>query len=271
MNRLLMYTQAHLQTPSLDRTDAVLANQALSGDQEAFEFLVQRYQAPLFNFIYRFLGDYDLACDVLQQAFPRFYTSLPKLATEEPFKLWLFQVAHHCCADELKRKQRQTLHFSRVYQLAFELTMWFRLVICPVPQTEVYSSEHKLVLEVEKSVGELASLNDCADSGSFPEDVGARHDLRVLLQDAIQTLPPKFRSVLILCYSSQMSFFEIGQVLSLPEAMTKTYFHRAKALQETRSGSLDSYNAIEPVLSLEVSKFIEQFVREVLFIAAGKT
>src|SRR5579864_3113771 len=92
MKRLLMHTQTqHIRTPSLDMTDAVLAKQVLSGDQEAFELLVRRYSTPLFNFICRFLGDYDLACDVLQQVFIRFYTSLPKLGTSEPFKSWLFQ------------------------------------------------------------------------------------------------------------------------------------------------------------------------------------
>ena len=47
---------------------------------------------------------------------------------------------------------------------------------------------------------------------------------------AIQSLPPKFRAVVVLRYASQLSFSEIGKVLSMPEATAKTYFHRAKAL-----------------------------------------
>jgi RNA polymerase sigma factor (sigma-70 family) len=199
MKRLPMHTQEqHIRTPSLDMTDAVLAKQVLSGDQEAFELLVKRYSTPLFNFICRFLGDYDLACDVLQQVFLRFYTSLPKLGTGEPFKSWLFQVARNCCVDELRRKHRYAIHFSQ--------------------------------LEVENSEGELTGLCDIPDPGPLPEEVVERHDLQVLLQDAIQMLPPKFRSVVILRYASQMSFSEIGQVLSMPEATAKTYFHRAKVL-----------------------------------------
>jgi RNA polymerase sigma factor (sigma-70 family) len=189
-----MQTQEEIRTPSLDRTDAVLAKQVLDGDQDAFELLVQRYNAPLFNFICRFLGDYDLACDVLQQVFLRFYTALPKLGTGEPFKPWLFQVARNCCVDELRRKQRYAIHFS----------------------------------QLENSEGELVGLSDLPDPGPLPEDVAERHDLQALLQDAIQTLPPKFRSVVILRYASQMSFPEIGEALSMPEATAKTYFHRAK-------------------------------------------
>ena len=194
-----MHTQEHTRpAPSLDMTDAVLARQVLSGDQEAFEVLVRRYNTPLFNFICRFLGDYDLACDVLQQVFLRFYTSLPKLGTGEPFKSWLFQVARNCCVDELRRKHRYAIHFSQ--------------------------------LEVENSEGELTGLCDIPDPGPLPEEVVERHDLQALLQQAIQTLPPKFRSVVILRYASQLSFSEIGHMLSMPEATAKTYFHRAKVL-----------------------------------------
>jgi RNA polymerase sigma factor (sigma-70 family) len=198
MKRLLVQTHEHLQTLTVDLTDAVLAKQVLSGDQEAFELLVRRYNTPLFNFICRFLGDYDLACDVLQQVFLRFYTSLPKLGTGEPFKSWLFQVARNCCVDELRRRHRYAIHFSQ--------------------------------LEIENSEGEMSGLCDIPDPGPLPDEVIERRDLQALLHEAIQALPPKFRSVVILRYTSQLSFSEIGRILCMPEATAKTYFHRAKVL-----------------------------------------
>lgn len=186
----------HMPTPDL--SDAVLAKQTLSGNQLAFEVLVQRYNTPLFNFIYHFLGDYDQACDVSQQVFLRFYTSLPNLNAGDPFKPWLFQVARNCCVDELRRRRRYAIHFSQ--------------------------------LEVENSDGEGTFLSDIADPGPLPEELMERHDLQQYLQKAIDTLPPKFRAVVLLRYLSQMSFSEIGRMLSMPEATAKTYFHRAKVL-----------------------------------------
>ncbi len=194
MKRLSVHTQK--RTPALDMTDSVLAQQVKSGDQVAFELLVRRYNTPLYHFICRFLGDSDLAYDVLQEVFIRFYTLLPTLKTNEPFKSWLFRVAHNYCVDELKRRRRAALCFSQ--------------------------------LEVEESDGELMCLYDIPDPGPLPEEVVERHDLQVLLQEAIQTLPPQFRSVMMLRYASQLSFSEIGQLLSMPEARAKTYFHRAK-------------------------------------------
>ncbi len=94
-------------------TDSVLAQHYLAGDQQAFEVLVQRYSGPLFTFIRRFLGgEYDAACDILQQVMLQLYISLPKLRTGEPLKAWLYQVARNRCLDELRRKR--AIHFSEL-------------------------------------------------------------------------------------------------------------------------------------------------------------
>jgi RNA polymerase sigma-70 factor (ECF subfamily) len=178
--------------------DTILAQRVLSGDQKAFEVLIQRYHTPLFHFIYRFLGDENLANDVLQEVFLRFYLSLPQLKTTTPFQSWLFRVAHNCCVDEFRRQTRAALSFSQV--------------------------------EAERNEGELTSICDIPDPGPLPEEVAEHLDLQASLQKAIQMLPPRFRSVVLLRYVSQLSFSEISQILSIPEARAKTYFHRAKPL-----------------------------------------
>ena len=93
-------------------TDGTLVQQALAGDQSAFESLVRRYNVAIFNFICHCLGDYDLACDVSQQVFLQLYISMPTLRTGEPLKAWLFQVARNRCLDELRRKK--AIHFSEL-------------------------------------------------------------------------------------------------------------------------------------------------------------
>jgi len=177
-------------------SDGVLAKQTLAGDQRAFEILVQRYSTPLFNFICHFLGDYDQACDVLQQVFLQLYISLPTLRIGEPLKAWLFQVARNRCLDELRRKR--AIHFSELESVSDE--------------------------------DELSPLAAMPDTCPLPEELAERHDLQECLQRAIQALPPKFRSVVLLRYASQLSFSEIGQALNMPEATAKTYFQRAKPL-----------------------------------------
>jgi RNA polymerase sigma-70 factor (ECF subfamily) len=181
---------------SIDMTDGVLAQQTLAGDVYAFESLIQRYNTPLFNFIYRFLGDYDQACDILQHVFIQLHTSLPTLRTDKPLKAWLFQVARNRCLDELRRKH--AIHFSE--------------------------------LEAVNDEEELSPLAAIPDNSPLPEELAERIDLQEHLQEAIQTLPVKFRSVVLLRYAGQLSFSEIGHALNMPEATAKTYFQRAKPL-----------------------------------------
>lgn len=186
--------RAKTQIPEI--TDGMLVKQTLAGDQQAFEVLVRRYNVPLFNFICHCLGDYDLACDVSQQVFLQLYISMPTLRTGEPLKAWLFQVARNRCLDELRRKR--AIHFSE--------------------------------LEAGNDEDDLSPLAIMPDTRPLPEELAERHDLQQALRKAIESLPPKFRSVVLLRYAGQLSFSEIGRTLNMPEATAKTYFQRARPL-----------------------------------------
>ena len=110
-----MYKLECIKTQMVDTSDSALIARTLAGDDQTFECLVDRYRAPLYNFIGRCLKDYEQAGDVLQFVFMQLYISLPKLhmnlssaRTKTPLKSWLFQVAWNRCMDEL-RKQRPLL------------------------------------------------------------------------------------------------------------------------------------------------------------------
>ncbi len=184
------------KTQPYEITDGMLVQQALGGDQGAFESLVRRYNTAIFNFICHCLGDYDLACDVSQQVFLQLYISMPTLRTGEPLKAWLFQVARNRCLDELRRKK--AIHFSE--------------------------------LEASHEEDDLSPLAIMPDNSPLPDELAERSDLQDKLRQAIDMLPPKFRSVVLLRYASQLSFSEIGKTLNMPEATAKTYFQRARPL-----------------------------------------
>ena len=193
-----MQVREHTKTQKItyDITDGMLVQKALAGDQFSFEALVRRYNTSIFNFICHYLNDYDLACDISQQVFLQLYISMPTLRTGEPLKAWLFQVARNRCLDELRRKK--VVHFSD--------------------------------LEASNDEDELSPLAILPDNSPLPEELAERSDLKQKLRAAIDTLPPKFRSVVLLRYAGQLSFSEIGKTLSMPEATAKTYFQRARPL-----------------------------------------
>jgi RNA polymerase sigma-70 factor (ECF subfamily) len=191
-----MQVQEKAKAPNTEITDGMLVQQTLAGDQRGFEALVRRYNTSIFNFICHCLGDYDLASDVAQQVFLQLYISMPTLRTGEPLKAWLFQVARNRCLDELRRKR--AIHFSE--------------------------------LEASSDEEDLSPLAIMPDTSPQPDEMAERNDLQYHLRKAIDSLPPKFRSVVLLRYTSQLSFAEIGKTLSMPEATAKTYFQRARPL-----------------------------------------
>jgi RNA polymerase sigma factor (sigma-70 family) len=191
-----MRTQECKTIQSTELSDGLLAVQCLHGNERAFEGLFKRYRPALFKFIFNMLHEYDLACDVLQQVFLQLYLSLPKLDTGRPLKSWLFQVARNRCLDELRRKR--VILFSE--------------------------------LETSNEVGESEMLTILPDPHPLPDEMAERHDVQDRLLRAIQCLPPRFRSVVLLRYARQLTFPEIGKALGMPEATAKTYFSRAKPL-----------------------------------------
>lgn len=189
-------TSASMQYAGFECTDALLAQRILAGDEDAFAALVHRYSAPLFNFIAHFLNDDDEACDVLQHVFTQCYLSLPHLHTAEPLKPWLFRVARNRCLDELRRKRG-------------------------IPFSELQPA-----MEEE----ELSPLEAIPDPRPLPEELADQHDLQETLRQAIDALPAKYRSIVLLRYAGQLTFVEIAGILKIPEATAKTYFQRAKPL-----------------------------------------
>ena len=186
-------------------SDGELVQQALGGSEEAFERLIQRYDACLFRFIFTFVRDYDKANDVYQQVLIQLYVSLPNINLEKSLRPWLFQVARHRCIDELRRGYMT--HFSE--------------------------------LENEYEEDNYQAHYAIPDPTPPPEELIEQHEVREKLCDAIRSLPLNYRKIVALRYSSRLSFGEIGATLGIPETTARTYFQRAKPLmRESLKGTL---------------------------------
>lgn len=190
-----MLNQELATTPCLVFTDNELVQQAIAGDEGAFEMLVERYQAVLTNWVFRILRNRYQVDDVLQYVFLQLFLSLAALHADKSLKAWLFRVAHNRCVDELRRMR-------------------------PINFSELTVSE-----DVED---EFVPFEFIPDPGPLPDEMVEQHELQQSILRAIHALPSRLRSVVFLRYASQKSFSEIGQMLDIPEATAKTYFNRAK-------------------------------------------
>jgi RNA polymerase sigma-70 factor (ECF subfamily) len=139
---------------------------------------VWRWEKPIYNFVYRFLGDAEISKDVSQKVFIRLYKNLGKLKDRSKFSSWIYQITANLCRDELK------------------------------------SIKRKRSLSIE-SMNE--SHNDLAEDLNYqPDEEVNQLQLRSLIQEALQSIPEEQRIVIIMKEYQGLKFVEIAEALDEP-------------------------------------------------------
>src|SRR5215813_14488816 len=90
--------------------DFELIERARSGDDSAFNQVVQAYRKRILGTIARLIGRPEDVEDVGQEVFLRLYFSLDQLRTAEVFEPWLYRLTVNAAYDYL-RKQRRRMEF----------------------------------------------------------------------------------------------------------------------------------------------------------------
>jgi RNA polymerase sigma-70 factor (ECF subfamily) len=179
--------------------DMALARRARAGDDAAFAALVERYQQGIFNFAYRLLGDYDEAADAAQQGFVQLYLSLPGLDLSRPVRPWLFRTVRNRCIDVIRQRRAVPLGIAG----------------------------H--TADDDPAHGPASPADTLADPDPLPDELVERADLQQLLSAAIRRLPDRYREVVALRYTTDLTFGEVADALGIPENTARIHFHRAKA------------------------------------------
>ena len=94
--------------------DDVLVARTLDGDRRAFRQLVDRYSNAIYGLAISYVGDFDLAEDLAQEAFIRSYYRLPDLQDGQRFGSWLRTIAANLCRMELRRRRGTPVEPSEV-------------------------------------------------------------------------------------------------------------------------------------------------------------
>ncbi len=88
----------------LEETSLVAALRA--GQADAFAGIVEHYQAPIFRYLCRLTGDYELARDLAQDTFVQAYKAILKTNADLHLKAWLYRIATN---NALQHRRRQRL------------------------------------------------------------------------------------------------------------------------------------------------------------------
>ena len=98
-----------------------LIERARSGDESAFNQVLQAYRKRILGTIARLIGKPEDVEDVGQEVFLRLYYSLDQLRTAEVFEPWLYRLTVNAAYDYLRRQRRR--HESRMSDLSEQQVM----------------------------------------------------------------------------------------------------------------------------------------------------
>nr|WP_276358065.1 RNA polymerase sigma factor SigW [Cohnella sp. YIM B05605] len=177
----------------MEAMDARLARLARKGDQRAFAELVSMYKDKLYHLAYRMIGNRQEAEDVVQDAFLRVFKNLDRYDENQKFSTWIYRIATNLCIDRLRKRRN-------VYSLDSE------------------SSEHE-------GLDGYAML---PSDERTPESELLLSETQKIVQEAMDTLPAKYKGVMVLRYMQDLSLQEISDVLGMPVTTVKTRVHRGR-------------------------------------------
>ena len=178
-------------------TDHEAVTACQKGDVAAFERLVEKYQKKMLNIAYRMTGDYDDACEVVQEAFLSAYRAIRKFRGDARFSTWLYGIVVNHAKNRLKQVQSRTFREGTS-------------------------------LDDPVETGEGQYVREPVAQESLAVEELERKEIREKVQHCIESLDPEQREVLVLRDIQGFAYEEIRDILKLPDGTVKSRLFRAR-------------------------------------------
>ncbi|GMQ83102.1 MAG: RNA polymerase sigma factor RpoE [Rhodothermia bacterium] len=183
-------------TPSQSsEQDRELVEKALSGNQPAYNELMEKYRNALTRHVQRMVRKQGEVDDLVQECFIKAFSALKSYSTDYAFSTWLYKIATNHTIDFLRKKKLSTMSIDR-----------------PI-QTKDGEVEYEL-----------------SDISYRPDRHIVEDERRELIQKAIGQLPEKYNRVIVMRHQQEKSYEEIARELDLPLGTVKAHIFRARAL-----------------------------------------
>jgi RNA polymerase sigma-70 factor (ECF subfamily) len=175
--------------------DQTLIKEALEGNQKAFKLLMERHKNAVQHIILKLVHNYDESLDLVQETFVKAFGSLATYKTKYRFTTWLYRIAANCSIDHLRRKKIE----------AFSLDQ------------PIETEKGKLEIEIP-------------DRTFDPEKDLTLKQQELSVEEAIASLPGKYKEVILLRHKEDKSYEEISAILHLSTGTIKARIFRARVL-----------------------------------------
>jgi RNA polymerase sigma-70 factor, ECF subfamily len=174
------------------RSDVQLMLDVKAGDHASFGLLLDKYRAPLVNFLYRMVRDRDAAEDLAQEAFLRVYRARRGYEPSAKFTTWLYRIATNLALNAVRD--------GRHSRMAISLD------------------------ETGEDSGPAAELRDPRPDA---EQGLVERDRARMVSQALAELPERQRAAVLLHKYHDLGYGEIAKILGCSESALKSLLFRA--------------------------------------------
>jgi len=179
--------------------ESALVAQAKAGDQNAFAELVQKYERKIYRLAKNITRNDEDAEDVLQDAFLKAYTHLDNFKGDSKFYTWIVRIAVNEALMRLRKRK----------------------------------TDRTVPLDEPVELGEETVQREIAVWEDNPEQQYSQEEWRRILDEAVDTLKPDFRTVFVLRDIEELSTEETAETLGISVPAVKSRLLRARlALRE---------------------------------------
>jgi len=176
------------------QSDAEIMLRVKTGDQSAFDFLVQKYRRPMVSFMYRMARNAAAAEDLAQEVFLRVYRSRETYEASAKFTTWLYRIATNLAVNHA----RDTRHERPEVQISLD--------------------------EPDEETGTTFEVPDASMNA---EQQIVRRERMLAIRKKVESLPEQQRLAVIMHKYQQMDYKQIADVLKKSESATKSLLFRA--------------------------------------------
>lgn len=195
------------------REDEILVEDLRAGVDSAYETLIERYQQPVYNLVFRLLDDPSETPDVVQEVFLKVFRSVGNFRGNSSLKTWIYRIA---------------------YNEAWNHRRWF-------------TRHRRQEVGLERDSDGGAGFSDVlSDPGRSAFDIVSDRETRALIEEALGDLNPVFRAAVVLRDMEDLSYEEIAEVLGVSLGTVKSRIVRGReALKKELSSRLKPEPALD--------------------------
>lgn len=189
-----------LSAASINIDDSVLVQRSQTGDLEAMERLILKYQGRIYNVILKMCGSTDDAAELTQETFVKVIESIEKFKGRSSFYTWVFRIAVNLTLNYCQRNAKMATR-------------------------SLDTEENESDSQAGKGLKEFLSDNSAAD----PAILAQRRELCDLAKQALLTLEEPQRAVMVLRDIEGMNYAEIAEVLNVELGTVRSRLSRARS------------------------------------------